>query len=386
MRFQLDIDYPLEKMHQSRERLQARAEFKYVDRVPVGFCIVPRFLAPIFGIPYGEIFKDAETQYYWQLQFHKFRLENVPEDLACQGPTVGVYPYFDNVLDSDAFGAETIWPEDETLHTRPTIRTVDAMERFEVPEPTAGLWATALDWWQQMKEFARETRVSFAGHEGRVEVGVLNTSGLDPHMIAVDLVGVEFYAWMLECPEACHRFLDKITNGLIRARRHFMEVDPRPRGGFGLAADTATVLSPDTFREFVVPYDNRLYGTFGRGLRDGRGLHMCGPSAHLHEALVNDLKLSSFNIFGYQVPPAVAAANLGGRMLLWGNINPMLMLNGTREEVRSACRHALEALAPCGGFMLGDGANVCPGTPLENLSVFVGTAAEYGVGDGRLPQ
>jgi uroporphyrinogen-III decarboxylase len=73
-------------------------------------------------------------------------------------------------------------------------------------------------------------------------------------------------------------------------------------------------------------------------------------------------------------------------MLLWGNINPMLMLNGTRDEVKRACLDALEALAPCGGFMLGDGANVCPGTPLENLAVFVEAAEEYGLGDGKLPR
>ena len=386
MRFELNIDYPLKKMEQSRRRMQARGEYRYVDRVPVGFCLVPRFFAPIFGIPYREIFKDAETQYHWQLEFLKYRLENVPEDSACQGPTLHVGPYFDNVMDSDAFGAQTIWPENETLHTRPTIRTVEEMEALKIPPPDAGLWGRATDWWLQMKEFVRDTKVSFNGHEGRVEVGTLGISGLDPHMIAVDLVGVDFYAWLIECPDACHRFLDKITKGLIQAQHHFMEIDPRPRGGLGLAADTATAMSPDLFRKFVVPYDNKLYEELGGGPNGDRGMHMCGPSTHLHDALVKDLKVTSFNLFGYQVPPEVAADSLGGKMLLWGNINPMLMLNGTKEEVKRACLNALEAMAPCGGLMLGDGANVCPGTPLENLAAFVETAEEYGLGDGRLPR
>ena len=65
-------------------------------------------------------------------------------------------------------------------------------------------------------------------------------------------------------------------------------------------------------------------------------------------------------------------------MYLWGNISPMLMLNGTKEEVKQAALEALEAMAPCGGFRLGDGANVCPGTPLENLVVFTEAAEEYG--------
>ena len=79
------------------------------------------------------------------------------------------------------------------------------------------------------------------------------------------------------------------------------------------------------------------------------------------------------------VPPRVAAQNLGGRALLWGNVNPMLMLAGSKAEVKQACLQCLEAMAPGGGFMLGDGANVCPGTPLENLVVFTEAAEEYGL-------
>ena len=70
---------------------------------------------------------------------------------------------------------------------------------------------------------------------------------------------------------------------------------------------------------------------------------------------------------------------LGGRMLLWGNINPMLMLRGRREEVKAEALEALRWVAPCGGFMLGDGANVCPGTPIENLAAPTEAAEDYGV-------
>ena len=51
MRFVLDIDYPVEKMEASRKRMEARSAFQYVDRVPVGFCLVPRYFTPVFDIP-----------------------------------------------------------------------------------------------------------------------------------------------------------------------------------------------------------------------------------------------------------------------------------------------------------------------------------------------
>ncbi|MFH1008621.1 MAG: uroporphyrinogen decarboxylase family protein, partial [Candidatus Latescibacterota bacterium] len=271
------------------------------------------------------------------------------------------------------------WPENETLHSLPTIRTVEQMERFTVPEPGSGLWGQARDWWLEMRALCQDTKLTFRGVAGKVDVGLLGISGLSPHMIAIDLVGPDFYWWQVECPEKCHVFLSKITEGLMDAQRYFMTIDDRPRAGFGLAEDTAQIMSPAMFREFCVPYARKLFDTFGNGFADGRGMHMCGESTHLHQALVDDLQVSSFNVFGYVVDPKVAARNLGGRMCLWGNINPMLMLNGTREQVKQAAQAALEAMAPCGGFMLGDGANVCPGTPIENLRALTEASEEFGL-------
>jgi len=384
MRFVYSIDYPAERMEGNRLRMEARARFEYADRVPVGFCLVPRYFAPLFDIPYRAIFESVEEQYRWQLEFLKYRLENIGDDMACTSPTLCVGPYFDNVLDSAAFGAEAVWPENETLHARPTIHALGEMERFRAPAPGTGLWAQARDWWLAMRELAGETKLSVGGREGRVDVAPLSIGGLSPHMIAIDLVGTDFYWWQVEYPEACRRFLRTITDGLIAAQRYFMEIDPRPRGGFGLAEDTATAMSAESFREFCVPYTGELFDTFGVGLANGRGMHMCGRSTHLHEVLVDDLRITSFDLFGYEVEPEEAARNLGGRMWLWGNVNPMLMLTGTRGQVKEAALAALEALAPCGGFMLGDGANVCPGTPIENLAVLTEAAEQYGTPVARV--
>jgi hypothetical protein len=379
MRYTLDIDYSLARAEANRQRMEARYRFAVTDRVPVGFCVVPRYFTPHFDIPYCEIFRDVETHYYWQLQFAKFRIERIPEDMFCTGPTLWLYPFFDNVLDSDALGAEVIWPENETLQACPTIHSVEAMERFAIPPPTAGLWGRMVEWCGRMQELAAETRVTIGGEEGRVGVGAPSIGSLSPHMLAVDLVGVDFYWWLVEYPEACHRFLGKITDALLQAQEYFTRIWPRPKGGMGLAEDSAQIMSLASFREFCVPYDRRLYEALAAPGGDF-GMHMCGDSTHLHPALVEDLPVTDFNIFGYLVPPRVAARNLGGKMRLWGNINPMLMKDGTADEVRAEARACLEALAPCGGLLLGDGANVCPGTPLENLAALTEAAEAYGTG------
>ena len=382
MRFELNIDYPVERMEQSRKRMEARARFRYVDRVPVSYCVVPRYFAPLFDLRYIDVFKDVETHYDWQLQFAKYRIENIPED-GCCAPTIGVHPYFDNVIPPSGHGGEVGWPADGPPRAIPVIKTVDEMERFQVARPDTGLRGKAIEWWHRMKDLVTQTKLTFNGTEAQVQVGALSLGGLSPHMIAVDLVGGDFYWWMLEYPEACHRFLDKITQGEIASEKHTRRVDPRPRGeSYALAEDSAQIMSPQLFKEFCVPYSRAMFDRFGR---QGRGVHMCGDSTHLHPSLKEDLKMTSFILFGYLVPPTVAAANLRG-IQLWGNLNPMLMKDGTPQQVKQAARACIEALGPGGGYLLGDGANVCPGTPLASFHAVMEAAEEFGLGDGKLPQ
>src|SRR5664280_1028370 len=112
-------------------------------------------------------------------------------------------------------------------------------------------------------------------------MGILSLGSLSPHMLAVDLVGEDFYWWMLEYPEACHRFLDKITQAEIISEEHTRKIDPRPRTTYALAEDSAQIMSSEMFKKFCVPYSNRLFERFGDSIPFGRTVHMCGKSTHL---------------------------------------------------------------------------------------------------------
>lgn len=380
MRFELNIDYPVEKMEMSRKRLAAWQKYRYVDRVPVQYCVVPRYFAPLFNLRYRDLFTDAETHYHWLLQFTKYRIENIPEDF-CTSPVLNFGPYFDNVVPPSGQGGEIGWSDDETPRAIPVIHNIDQMEAFEVAKPDTGLRGKVVEWWGRMRELAAQTRLTFNGVEGRVDVGFA-LGGLSPHMIAVDLVGEDFYWWILEYPDECHRFLRKITLGEIASEEHARRLQGQPLTGdfCALAEDSAQIMSAKQFREFCVPYSRELFNLFGH---KDRAVHMCGQSAHLHQALREDLKMNMFAFFGYLVPPKVVAENLGGRARVWGNINPMLMKDGTPGQIKAAARECIEAIGPCGGFMLSDGANVCPGTPLETFRTVMEAAEEYGLGSGE---
>lgn len=380
MRFEVEIEYPVEKMVESKARLAARSEYRVTDRVPINYCVVPRFFAPIFGLRYIDYFKDAETQYYWQLQFAKYHIENIPSDF-CTQPVIQVHPYFDNAIPPSAHGAEVGWTDYEPLRAIPVIRSIESLRQYEGAKVDGGLRGTAIDWWILMREFASETRVTFNGQEGRAEVAPLSLGGLSPHMIAIDLCGEDFYWWMKEYPKDCHVFLQKITQAEIEAELFTRSIDTRPRGTvFGQAEDSAQIMSAEMFKEFCVPYTSQMFERFGQG---GRAVHMCGQSTHLLKTLKEDMKMTQFDIFGYLVPPSVAAANLGPDTLLWGNLNPMLLKDGTVAEIKQAAWECLEAMAPYGGLMLGDGANICPETPLESFDAIMQAAEKYGNGSDK---
>ena len=363
-------------MARNKLRFQRHPDFRYADRVPVLFGVFARYYLEEFGLNFDEYFRDPETQFHWQLQFQKWAIENIPDD-RCQEPVVTVGPDFENVMNTSAFGGHVEWLAENPPRVRPTIRHPDEVGRVRISEVHEGFWAKYLLWWQKMTDLAKETEVTFNGQPGRVAVLPLGVQWIGPHMVAIDLVGDDFYWWMLECPKACHQLLETITNGLYRAETSFRRLDPRARANFAVAEDSAQIMSAELFREFCVPYDNRLFDAFGSGMRDGRGMHMCGKSDHLHTTLLEDERITSFQLFGHNVTPAVARENLGGKCYLWGNLDPMLLLDGPMEKIREAAVEFLEALGPCRGILLGDGANVCPGTPLEHLAVVSEAAERY---------
>ena len=120
MRHVLDIDYPVEKMEASRKRMEARGSFTYADRVPVGFCLVARYFHPPVRHPLPRLLRERRgSSSTGSFNSSSSASSTCPKTSSARGPVLSVGPYFDNVLDSAACGAEIVWPENETLHSRP---------------------------------------------------------------------------------------------------------------------------------------------------------------------------------------------------------------------------------------------------------------------------
>ena len=103
--------------------------------------------------------------------------------------------------------------------------------------------------------------------------------------------------------------------------------------------DVCATIGPATFREFSLPYNNRLYQPWGHGL-----MHNCGPNPCQHLYLDHNPKLKGLNLaYKYSQGdfPKFREIFAG-----WGIFHLMLDNELTPEAMLAAFNHMMETLAP----------------------------------------
>jgi hypothetical protein len=364
-------------MEKSRRRLESSYRFEFFDRVPVLLGIEARYLLQERGVSFAEYFSDVKTQLIHQLENIKWRIENIPDDWFTK-PIISVSPDFQNVTNASGCGCEIYWQENETPQAIQRLSSIDELIHFQLPDWHSSLWGRRFEWYWEMKRLVQDIDVTLSGDHIPVHV----TAGINadsPFMSAVDLAGANFYNWMLEAPAECIDFLKAITDRYIEVETEYRRISGRPmQDGLNYSDDSAQVVGLDQYREFCVPVGKRMYGAFGCDRHDGRMMHLCGRNVHLHEALLNDLHITMLTGYGSSNAPD-EMLTLAGRVLLHGNIDPMLLHDGSPGEIERKTMKVLETLAPYGGVILGDGFNVVPGTEISNLAVLQQASKRFGI-------
>ncbi|MCL5074482.1 MAG: uroporphyrinogen decarboxylase family protein [Chloroflexi bacterium] len=370
----INITYPDQRLNENRARQRAMWARSYHDRVPLWLGVHTRYVLWQRGVSYTEYWKTPRDHLIHQLENFRWIVENVDDD-RWGADEILLVPDFENIPNSAAMGCAIGWMDDEPPRAFPCITTPQQMVDFVAPSPRDGLWGKMLEWCAEMNRLLASGMVSVTRNNTPLPVHVtMGAYSLGPFSVAVDMVGTVFYEWLLTYPQACRSLLSKITAALIAMESYCRRLDSRRVGGYNLAEDSAQIISPNLFEEFCVPFAWRLYDTFP----GERTMHMCGRSNHLHRSLLEDVRVTYFSGFGSVVRPEEIALTLGGRMLLRGNIDCVLLKDGTSEQVRAAARHCLQTLAPLGGYVVCDGYNIAPGTPLENLWAIKDEVAAYG--------
>jgi uroporphyrinogen-III decarboxylase len=377
----IEIGVTVEEIEARRERIEAARLFEEPDRVPVLPAIAHRFLIPQVGTKFRDYYADPETMLRTQILAQKWLLENVRTDAySITGPWVGAWTDFQNNFEAGSLGCEIVFPEDDIPWVGPGwVRTEADFRRLESMDFIhSGLNAKQVAFRKVMIGIAEKYPVRFKGgpvfHPGAQACLTRTCDG--PFGVAGDLMGkTEIFLAVAERPDFVRELMRIVTAKLI-AYLDFCWEEEKVAGPRDLAwtDDLAVSLSAQTYRDLVLPFEKELRFHF-----DGRSsFHMCGRTDHLLEVFVDDLRIDEYQGFGYEVNLERIAGIMGGKVVLLGNVNPMLIRSGTQAEVREASRRVIETLAPLKGFIVQDGNNIPPGSPLANINAMMEAAELYG--------
>ncbi|GAB4415089.1 MAG: uroporphyrinogen decarboxylase family protein [Anaerolineae bacterium] len=377
----IEIAVPIEEIEARRERVQKTKRFETPDRVPVIPAIAHRFLIPRVGVSFRDYYSDPETMLRTQILCQKWLLENIRTDAySITGAWMGAWTDFQNTFEAGSLGCQIHFPDNDIPWVgEGWVKTDEDLRRLEAIDYVhTGINARQIAYREAMIAVADKYPVRFQGgpifYPG-ANPSLTNTSD-GPFGVAGDVMGqVEAFTAVYERPDFLHEVLRIVTDKMIAWLDYCAEVMdwPAPRS-FAWTDDLAVSLSAEAFREFALPYNQRLRFHF-----DGwASLHMCGKADHLLEIFRDDLQINEFQGFGYQVDLDRIAEVMGGRVVLIGNVNPMLIRDGTPEQVREATRRVIEKLAHFRGLIIQDGSNIPPDAPIENINAMMEAAELYG--------
>jgi len=371
----------MEEIERRRVRVEKTKHFETPDRVPVIPALAHRFLVPQVGVRFKEYYADAETMLRTQILAQKWLMEHIQTDAySITGAWVGAWTDFQNTFEAGSLGCPVHFFDDDIpwvgrgwIKNDADLRTLEQIDFIHT-----GINAKQIAYREAMIRVAEKYPVRF--QDGEIFYPGLNPSlthtSDGPFGIAGDLMGqTEVFEAVCERPEFVRELLHIIVDKLIEYLDFCWEVEklPLPKD-FAWTDDLAMSLSEEQYRAVVLEEELRLRNHF-----DGYvSLHMCGKTDHLLKIFTDELHINEFQGFGYQVDLDYISEVMGGRVVLIGNVNPLLLYSGTPEQIRQATKQVIEKLAPKRGFIVQDGNNISPGTPIENINAMMEAAELYG--------
>jgi uroporphyrinogen-III decarboxylase len=245
-----------------------------------------------------------------------------------------------------------------------------------IPDPFSGLLARGRDYWEHFK--ARAAKETYFGLPIQVGVPMCGTDG--PLTVACNLFSAEFVCEaMADDPERLDRLMDFVTDAIIlrmKAWRKLADIPVPQEQGFGFADDSIAMISTAMYREHVLPYHRRLVDALsGPG---PRGIHLCGDSTRHFRTLRDELNIQTFDT-GFPIDFAALRRDLGPKVHIQGGPHVHFLMQATPAEVREEVRRILQSGILEGGFfVLREGNNLAPGTPLENTETLYHAGREFG--------
>lgn len=321
----------------SYERVFARLAGKPVDKIP-NLCIVMAFAAKTAGYTY----KQFATDYRVLVDSNIKTCEEYGIDM--------VSCISDPCREASGFGAEIVFPEDDSPFCKDELikeysdlkslsaqnplnceRMIDRIRAVELYKQQVGGVYPILGWVEGAFAEANDLR------------GINN--------IMMDIY---------EEPNFVKELLELTTEQAIAFAREQIKAGAE---FIGVGDAAASLIGPDNYREFVLPYEKRLFDEIHKmGARVK--LHICGNIT----PILSDIVQSGADIVDvdWMVDFKYAVQTLGDSISACGNFDPVeILLRGAPETVKGAVQACVDISKS--NTLIAAGCEVPRDTPDENM-------------------
>ncbi len=142
----------------------------------------------------------------------------------------------------------------------------------------------------------------------------------------------------------------------------------------GEGAASSSLISPDAYREFVLPYE-KLMAERIRQTGVPSVLHICGKIA---ESALDSIATSGVDCLeaDWPVDMALARRRMGARVALKGNLNTTTLVYASPEEIYRLSRELIQTPSLDLGFILSSGCALGRDTPPANVDAMAQAALD----------
>lgn len=376
----IKINVPYEEILARKERVAKTKRFEATDRVPVVPAINYRYLLPVIGVRFRDYYNDPEVMLHSQILGQKWLMEHIKTDQSdITGAWVGAWTDFQNVTEASALGCAVVFPEDDIPWVKGSwIKSEADLRRLEqIDVVNSGLNGRQVEFRRAMMQVAGKYPVRFLGgplfYPGANPALTHTSHG--PFTVAADLMEqTEMFAAVIEQPEFAGELMRIVTDKILAWLDFCWAEMHIPHRDFAWTDDLAAYLSPQVYHDVVLPHEKRLRFHFDGWV----SMHMCGHTNHLLHIFADEVQIKEYQGFGWEVDLDLIGQVMGGRVVLDGNVSPLVIANGTPEQVKAETRRVLEKLAYYKGLIIQDGNNIAPGSPVENINAMMEAVEEYG--------
>lgn len=276
------------EIERRKEILRRVWEYKKVDHIPIGI-----WLEDTSTYTLREQCEHGELQFKVNVRNINRCLKNIPDDYI---PYARIWPGYMTI--GSMFGIPLHWSDNPNQAPGLEYHLITDMSQvYELKMPDAandGLMPHNLKWLRYTSEHLPED-VYLTG----IDLGgPLNTA---KDLLDTNLLYTAFY----DTPKEFHYLLDKVTNLQIccydeiiktvgdSSRLTCIDFDPlwAPEGWKGFVSDdVCATYGPELFKEFSIPYNNRIFKKYGGGR-----IHNCGPNPSLHLYLEHTPNIKGLN-------------------------------------------------------------------------------------------